>query len=458
MPYGLSSSDIKTLRLLGLTEEIVSGQLAQLHGPKFDVRIEEACTIRRGVVMLEGALKEDAELGFEALNPDNTVRFIPSSGAASRMFAGLDDSSSKVYKTFLSEAHRLPFFAALPDPLQLLDAVLGEWNWPALPKGAIPFHAGPNGTPAHTAFEDQLSAWAATMPGSELAFSLPDYKANPIWFQALNAAATKCGVPVQFGIQGPHTKTICLDSRGGLFIDADGKPLLRPGGHGALIHNINALEQELVSVVNIDNVLPVSRQEVSTHSRQLLLGLAGHLRQQHDEAVRDLEQGRVEKAQAWLKLGFTHPDEPPYESPAELLAALNRPFRVVGVVRNEGQPGGGPFWMRDEMGRISPQIVEQAEWPSNDPQFEKLLEAATHFNPVDMVLCSGGHNLLDWTDPRRTMRVSKQHDGRPLIGLELPGLWNGAMGAWNTLMVEVPAATFAPVKQLLDLLDSRHQG
>ena len=421
----------------------IEQQWALLNAPKSAIAVDAPCTIGHGILQFSEALAHLSDAAFAQLNPLETLRFIPASGVASRMFAGLQSDDPSI---------RAQYQAAV-------EALLGDasQDWAALPKGAVPFHAG-----GRTAFADQLTQWAATLPGAPLMFTLPEVGADaPAWLADLEAAAESAGVPMKNSVQLSSTQTISQALDGSRFLDDSGQLLLRPGGHGALIANLNALDTAFISVVNIDNVQPVSKQASTIDSRRRLLGLAAHVLAVKQEALRALEGPHPETAaaQKWLAMGFSAPTNAPENVPAlatqALIDLLDRPFRIVGVVRNEGQPGGGPFWVRNNQGLATPQIIERAELGT---ECEQLLQTATHFNPVDMVLCGQGYDLNDWIDNSRWLHVDKTYKGRPLKGLERPGLWNGGMGRWNTLMGEVPTETFAPVKTVLDLSGPAHQG
>lgn len=420
----------------------IEQQWALLNAPKSAIAVDAPCTVGHGILQFSGALAHLSDAAFAQLNPLETLRFIPASGVASRMFAGLQSDDPSIRAQYQAAVEALPGDASQ--------------DWAALPKGAVPFHAG-----GRTAFADQLTQWAATLPGAALMFTLPEVGADaPPWLADLEAAAESAGVTMNNSVQLSSTQTIAQALDGSRFLDDSGQLLFRPGGHGALIANLNALDIPFISVVNIDNVQPISKQAPAIDSRRRLLGLAAHVMAAKKEALRALKGPHPETtaAQNWLAMGFTAPTNAPENTPVsapQLIDLLDRPFRIVGVVRNEGQPGGGPFWVRNNQGLGTPQIVERAELGTG---CEQLLQTATHFNPVDMVLCGQGYDLNDWIDNSRWLHVDKTYKGRPLKGLERPGLWNGAMGRWNTLMVEVPTETFAPVKTVLDLSGPAHIG
>jgi len=301
---------------------------------------------------------------------------------------------------------------------------------------------------------------------------------------------------ITFTYQAPETNTLAVDAEGKPFLKEDGSILTRPAGHGALIYNLNELDAELVSIKNIDNVCVERMQPVTYRWKKVLMGRALELRDRIHGYIFALDQlTQVRKQMSDLAFipgnvvylddpfatpecqelcneieAFLH-DELCIEMPeakdsrdrAEALRAkLDRPIRVCGMVKNLGEPGGGPFIIRDKDGATSLQILEGAQINPDDPQAVACLKAATHFNPVDLVCCLRRHDgtqfdLLDYVDEETGLISSKSYQGRELRALELPGLWNGSMSDWNTLFVEVPIETFNPVKVVLDLLRDAHQ-
>jgi hypothetical protein len=301
-----------------------------------------------------------------------------------------------------------------------------------VPKALIPFHAYPEG--ARTAFEEHLFEAAETIRDAgglcRVHFTVsPEHRA--LFEEKLSEArprvegATGARFAVSFSEQTPSTDTIAGDPDGGPFRTASGALLFRPGGHGALLANLADVAREggdVVLVKNVDNVVPDARRAPTLLWKRLLSGLLV----------------QIERS-----------------SPRE------RPIRVCGVVRNEGEPGGGPFWV-DGPGGPSLQIVESAQVDTKDAGQAAIWKTATHFNPVDLA-CSlqdragKPHDLARFVDENAVFIASRTHDGRPLKALERPGLWNGAMAFWETVFVEVPGETFAPVKTALDLLRPEHR-
>jgi hypothetical protein len=278
---------------------------------------------------------------------------------------------------------------------------------------------------------------------------------------------------VEVSIQDPSTDTIAVDMENRPFRDEDGSLLFRPGGHGALLENLNNLDGDIVFVKNIDNVVPDRLKDPTVTYKKALGGLLIRLQEElfrHMESLEagDLDDGTLERIWnfALRTLDVGPPpgqDKLSREERIEFLhSRLNRPLRVCGMVPNQGEPGGGPFWVRDSDGGVSKQIVEASQVDAEDPEQMEVWRSSTHFNPVDLVcglkdFRGRPFDLKEFRDPATGFISIKSKGGRELKALELPGLWNGSMAHWNTVFVEVPIETFNPVKTVLDLLRKEHQ-
>lgn len=419
----------------------------------------------------ESELRRLAAIGIR-LNAAEAVRMVPASGAASRMFKALASRHPEAMAQLDARWSAFPFrqiaeeSGPCGDAESRWEAVMERLDLPSMPKGGLPFHVYPNGV--RTAFEEHMHEWRATVPEAEaphVHFTLPAL-GRAHWHGAIERWATLLGVTVSSSVQHPATDTMAVDAAGQPFMLEDGTPLFRPGGHGALLRNLSDIAHAhpgaLVSIKNIDNVRPESAHDEVLPWRRALLGLARELDVERHAALAALAEGDTAPAIRWLDRGFRHPEEQITREPDGLRRALDRPLLVAGMVRNEGEPGGGPFWLRDDEGTLRAQIVESAEMDVTDERIGNCMAGATHFNPVDLVCVlhdaqGRPHDLGLYVDPRRDFLVSKSHGGKPLTGLEHPGLWNGAMGRWNTLFVEVPSRTFAPVKTVFDLLRPAHR-
>ena len=384
----------------------------------------------------------------------------------------------------------------------LTDAGLG---YGSKPKGVIRFHRYADGE-CRTAFAEHLVEGQAYMRNEDGSVNLtvtisPEHKAlfEAVLAEVKDAYEAKYGVRynVRFTFQDPETDTVAVDMDNKPFLKDDGSMLFRPAGHGALIHNLDAVKEELVSIKNIDNVSNERFLPLTAKWKKALMGKCLELRDKiymylteldmaTMEGIRGFEpflivpahnglqedrfgtpevQALCQEIEEFLssELCIDMPLAKDCRSRVEAIREkLNRPIRVCGMVRNEGQPGGGPFLIKEEDGSTSLQILESVQINPDDPAAVAALQSATHFNPVDIVCCVYDYqgekfHLADFVDEETGFISRKSWQGRELKALELPGLWNGSMSRWNTLFVEVPAETFSPVKVVLDLLKAPHQ-
>ncbi len=491
-PDGFSDQDRALLAARGVSLEEAERQLALMARVRRFAPVERPCTRGDGILCIADADRDALLARFERAAAEGRIsQFVPASGAASRMFQALAaelgaGEAGEATERLAAALEKLPFGAELraaaggsDDALALAGALLGEpgLSLAARPKGLIPFHRA--GGDQRTAFEEQLVGSAPYLRDAEgrcrihLTVS-PEHEAGfTALLEARRAALeARCGVrfDVSFSFQSPATDTLAGAVEGGPFRDESGALLFRAGGHGALLHNLADLDGDVVVIKNIDNVLPADRQDAVVAHKKLLIGLLLTLEDELFALEERLGEGAdpaaMAEAEALLegKLGVRRSaseGESVEEKRAALCALLARPLRVCGMVPNVGEPGGGPYWVRGEHG-LSCQIVEGAELDTGDAHVARLVASATHFNPVDLVC-----GLRDRSGQRRALArfvdqdavfVSKKSSGgRPLLALERPGLWNGAMAHWNTAFVEVPLETFAPVKTVFDLLRPEHQ-
>ena len=441
----LTADDLRQAEERGLTESEIRRQIALLRNPPPPARLVRPCTVGDGIVRLSpGEHPRLVARWEEAAARGRLAKFVPASGAASRMFESLDTTDRR--NRLLDNLFRLPFYGDLAAacrrcgwdlsrgrPEEILRALLGPigLGYADLPKALIPFHRYDNGN--RTPFEEHLVEAAATVRDVartvRVHFTVaPEHEAR---FRTLLEGSRErlekshgVRLEVTFSHQNPSTDTIAVDESNRPFRDADGKVVFRPGGHGALLPNLGAIGGDLVFVKNIDNVQPRASRGPTLLWKRLLAGFL-------------LET-------------------------IERLGDAGRPVRVCGVVPNQGEPGGGPFWVADRTGEPSLQIVESSQVDQADPSQAAIWNASTHFNPVDLVCALRApdgvpYRLDDFVDPETVFISRKSRDGRLLQALERPGLWNGAMARWRTLFVEVPIETFTPVKTVFDLLRPEHQ-
>jgi hypothetical protein len=289
----------------------------------------------------------------------------------------------------------------------------------------------------------------------------------PIYGQMFN-----CPIALDFTTQQSNTDTIATDMANTPFRDRNGQLVFRPGGHGALLYNLNSLDTDVVFVKNIDNVVPDSRKSAMLRYKKVLAGLLVAYQKRIFDYVRLIEKGKYTHQQIEEMIYFLQNDlciknpETKYLEDVELILyikrKLMRPLRVCAMVKNEGEPGGGPFLAVNPNGTVSPQILESQQLDMQNLEVRKIVDQSSHFNPVDMVCAlkdvhGKKYNLPDFVNKNAGLISIKSKDGRDLKALELPGLWNGSMSDWNTIFVEVPIDTFTPVKTVNDLLRPQHQ-
>ena len=476
--------------------------------------IVASATPERGIERLSEAQADEAVKYADTAETAGRCKFVPASGAASRMFkdifAGMDELNDAVLK-LSDNIENFAFYSpevfgkAPYNPSRVARRLLTDEGlaYGSKPKGVLKFHRYPD--EVRTALAEHFVEGQAYMRNADGSVNItvtisPEHRA--LFEQAVaeikDRYEQRYGVRynISFTYQDKETDTIAVDGDGNPFLKEDGSILTRPAGHGALIYNLNALDSELVSIKNIDNVCVERMQPVTYKWKKVLMGRALQLRDRIRGYIFALDQITVMRKEmsdfafipaenVYLDDPFATPecqmlcneietflrDELCIEIPEpkdcrdraeKLRAKLNRPVRVCGMVKNEGEPGGGPFIIRDKDGSTSLQILEAAQINKEDPHAVGQMKSATHFNPVDLVCCLHDYkgekfDLLKHVDEETGLISSKSYQGRELKALELPGLWNGSMSDWNTLFVEVPAETFNPVKTVLDLLRPAHR-
>lgn len=485
-----TDSDRAQLARRGISEGEAVRQLEFLASAPGPTPVEGPCTLGDGIHRLERHEIEEAENAWAgAAAAGRFSKFVPASGAATRMFALLegagDSPRNDEERRFVGEFDR---FAFAEEALartgnadrtfrELVDAVLSPsgLGYRGFPKGAVLFHRYPDSGEPRTAFEEHLHE-AAGYLGSTLQvhFTVAEPRNRQVedlldGVRPRVSRAHDVGVLTSLSHQRASTDTLALSEDGAPARHDDGTLLFRPSGHGALLENLGALDADLVYIRNIDNVVHADHQEEVTRWKRRLGGRIVVLERALDELSRSLQAARLTPQEVLGRLEALCAIRAPVtvrenedSLRAWLVDRLSRPIRVCGVVENQGEPGGGPFWVGGSGGSRSGQIVEAGQMDRNDPAQRKALDAASHFNPVDLVVTlrardGGRHELAAWVDPTTAFTARKAHGTAEIVALERPGLWNGAMAGWNTSFVEVPAPTFAPVKTVNDLLRSPHQ-
>lgn len=434
------------------------------------------------------------------------VKFVPASGAASRMFKDLfsfldgegDLSQSAFVQKFMDKIEKFAFYDDLDAVLKgqgssinqaldskdyksILAALLDEngLGYGSLPKGLLRFHSYSDGrrTPAHEHLIEGIQYAVGAGNVVKIHFTVsPEhedkFKAEIAKIQGALEAAHGLKFEISYSQQKKTTDTIAVNTNNSPFTEEDGSILFRPAGHGALLENLNDISADLIFIKNIDNVVPDRLKPETKRYKMAIGGLLFEIQAKVFAALKELDAevsaNSVEQAKSVfsIDLGAKLPgdfESESIESQAEFLKTkLDRPIRVCGMVKNTGEPGGGPFWILEEDGSQSLQILETAQINLDDPKSKEHFMAATHFNPVDLVCGTRNYrgesfDLLKYRDMKTGFITEKSKSGKDLKALELPGLWNGAMSDWNTIFVEVPLITFNPVKTVNDLLREEHQ-
>ncbi len=504
----LSPNDLDQLKQKGISEAQIERQLDEFKTGFPFLKLEAAASIGKGIVSpSEEEIKKYIDVWNEyKKGGKKIIKFVPASGAASRMFKDLfafldssyDEPTTDFEQDFFANISEFAFFDELDSACKKNDGcgvtelmasgkyknVVGNLltaqglNYGQLPKGLLLFHSYYDGP--RTPLEEHLvegALYADSEGVVHLHYTVsPEHKAL---FEA-KVSETKdkyeslyrVKYDISFSVQKPSTDTIAVNPDNTPFRNSDGSLLFRPGGHGALIENLNEIDADVVFIKNIDNVVPDRIKDDTVTYKQVIAGILVELQARTFEYIKVLESGAYDHAKLEEIIRFLQRDLCCRKSDikeledAELVVylkkKLNRPMRVCGVVKNVGEPGGGPFLTYNADGTVSLQILESSQIDKNNTEYMKMFTEGTHFNPVDLVCATkdfngNSFNLPDYVDRSTCFISSKSKNGKDLKALELPGLWNGAMSDWNTVFVEVPLSTFNPVKTVNDLLREQHQ-
>lgn len=472
--------DILQIEARGLSVSEVEKQIENFRNGFPSLPVVRAASGGDGILQFsEDEIVAAEELYNSRVKELRTLKFVPASGAATRMFKELfeyvnDDKRTAGIDKLITNLEKFAFFAELAKYLKpqiddkdvVRNIIIDGLGYGSKPKGLVTFHAYKEG--ARKPVEEHLveaALYASDGERANIHFTVsPEHKEG---FLALleerqSHYEKKYGIKyeVSFSEQSPATDTIAVNPDNTPFRTEEGKLLFRPAGHGALIANLDKLDADIIFVKNIDNVTTDERKGDTITFKRVLAGTLLRLQERSFELLRALERGEDKYAEAQEFLRNELCCKLPEDASKELIVkTLDRPIRVCGMVKNEGEPGGGPFWVGDEFGREQLQIAESSQIAKEDMH---LMKEATHFNPVDLV-CGvqrydgTKYDLTKYTDPKTGFISSKSAGGRELRAQELPGLWNGAMANWNTIFVEVPISTFSPVKVVQDLLRPEHQ-
>lgn len=513
-----TDKDIKQIESKGLTVQQVNKQIETFKmGLPFS-NLVSAATVDDGISRLDNKQIDDYITLFEQEKDNKSIlKFVPASGAATRMFkflftfleaynpeaesinAYLNNKDNKDLYIFFVGLEKFPFYYEVKEKLDSLYPNFDDLgvskqsqlfvktmlddnmlNYGNSPKGLLPFHEYKNQI-ISTAFEEHLFESALYSPSNsstKLHFTISEQYKNKFSeeFSRIEKkveAKTNSQFDISFSYQKESTDTIAVTPKDKPFRNDDGSLLFRPSGHGALIENLNDLHADIIFIKNIDNVVVYKYKDEVAKYKKVLAGILIEVQKQTFRYLEKIDSGNlnfqeiVEIAE-FLSNRLNVKISSEFEKYAEryqieyLKEKLNRPIRVCGMVKNEGEPGGGPYWVKDEGANISLQIVETAQINKKNKHQKDILKNATHFNPVDLVCGTRDYqgqkfDLTKYVDHKAAFITKKTQFGKDLKALELPGLWNGSMANWNTIFVEVPLITFNPVKTVNDLLKAPHQ-
>ena len=475
-----TKQEIEQIAARGISQEQVELQIENFRRGFPSLEVVAAASPNDGIKVLSPEERDGYAEAYDAERAClKVVKFVPASGAATRMFKELfefvnENKRGKGIDKLLDNIQNFAFYPELKavvkdwtDEKAVVSAIVSEGlGYGSLPKGLVTFHAYADGS--RKAVEEHLveaAQYCASEGCARLHFTVsPEHIEG---FKALLTERTplyekQFGVAfdISFSVQNPATDTIAVNPDNTPFHTDDGRLLFRPAGHGALLENLDAIEADIIFVKNIDNVTTDALRGDTVVFKKALAGLLLELQGKTFGYLRALREGKVGLAEVAAFIEQNLCVKLPADYDAALLESiLDRPLRVCGMVRNEGEPGGGPFWVANADGTQTLQIAESSQISAEDMH---LMKSATHFNPVDLVCAvrradGSKFNLLDYTDPATGFISEKSSGGRTLRAQELPGLWNGAMAKWTTIFVEVPISTFSPVKGVQDLLRPQHQ-
>ena len=505
----MNQQELTQIAARGISEQQIAKQLEQIKNGFPFLRLEGAAAIGKGIMSPDAEEVKKYEQVWDEYKKQGhrIVKFVPASGAASRMFKNLfafldapyDVPTTDFEKHFFDNIKKFAFRKSLCSKCKenegscVCDLIkAGKYkavvanllkasglNYGQLPKGLLQFHEYSD-EEVRTPMEEHLveaALYASSNGEANVHFTVSHDHLELFEKMAADKVegyAKKFGVKynISFSEQKPSTDTIAANPDNTPFHNEDGSLLFRPGGHGALIENLNEIDADVVFIKNIDNVVPDRLKADTVTYKQVIAGILVSLQQKAFEYLRVLDSGtynheKLEEIIRFLQrdLCCRRADIKELED-ADLVIylrkKLNRPMRVCGVVKNVGEPGGGPFLTYNSDGTVSLQILESSQIDKNNKQYMDMFAQGTHFNPVDLVCATKDYkgndfDLSKYVDPKTGFISNKSKNGKELKALELPGLWNGAMSDWNTVFVEVPLSTFNPVKTVNDLLRDQHQ-
>lgn len=509
-----NNNDLKQLEQKGINQQQIDFQIETFKKGVPFLEIQKPATVGDGLIkMTEEEIERYIRKYNYAYLSKKILKFVPASGAASRMFKNLfeyneaqnkdellKDKSFNSVATFFENIKKFAFYNELKNSVLLkhvdfdsglktinfqviINALLSNEGmaYGSLPKGLLKFHKYPSiaRTPVH---EHLVEGALYASSGNEVHIHftvspehLDAFKQHVKEIVPSLEAQFEMSFQISYSVQKPSTDTIAVDLNNEPFREADNTLLFRPGGHGALIENLNELDADLIFIKNIDNVVPDRLKQETVNYKKALAGLLfyyqgiifGYLEKLfsnqttiNEDYIAEIEDFVQRKLCVIPPVSYSSYSTD--EKVEYLKGKLYRPIRVCGMVKNEGEPGGGPFWAVNPDGSVSLQIVETSQIDMNNNEKMAILKQSSHFNPVDLVCGVRDFNqkkfdLTKHIDKNTGFISEKSKDGKTLKAMELPGLWNGAMSDWNTIFVEVDIVTFNPVKTVNDLLRPEHQ-
>lgn len=434
-------------------------------------KISQACSIANGICELN---QDEIDIFIKEFDKfkGSCEMFIPASGSGSRMFESINkfyfdkEHSSDQLELFFRKIQDFAFYELIPKNLikdlhltknkkTLIHFLLDPegFNFNVLPKGLIPFHR--NLKNIFNPFQDQILQGMGIHSNMKFHFTVQkDF--HDMIKSSINKITQNVHdlTAITYSYQSSTSDSFVYDNNGVLVKDKLGNHLKKPSGHGALLENLNDIQSDIIFVKNIDNIQHPDHSAQTAKYFKVLAGLLLTLKSKFKEWKNN--HSLVEIIE-WNRKFHLFSES---ELKNDVFHLLNRPLRICGMVKNEGEPGGGPFWMNNG-NSISKQIVEGSQIDNSSEQIN-IFQSASHFNPVFMVLDikdleNKKYDLNNFANPNRYLKVSKNHDGQDIFFIERPGLWNGGMENWNTIFVEIPSGVFSPVKTVLDLLSPLHQ-
>lgn len=507
-----TENDEKQIKEKGIAKEKVIEQINTFKEGIPFVNLRNAAVIGNGILKFNPSEEQELITLYESRLKDlDVLKFVPASGAASRMFkalfnfldvynpaeemleAYLERTNDADLKKFSQGLERFPFYEKVIDSIgtsfdsegekvyKFVSELLADnaLNYGFYPKGLLPFHKYGNSTA--TPFEEHLkegALYAGANGKAKLHFTISEQHKEMFGEEFKESgpkvsADTGVTYHVDYSFQKSSTDTLAVDMENNPFRNPDGTVLFRPGGHGALIQNLNDQDADIIFIKNIDNVAVMKDAKAVADSKKVLAGTLLKVQEKAFEYAKLIVEGEVtynaiEEIGSFLKNELNVRFNKDFATLSNkdkitiLRNKINRPIRIAGMVKNEGEPGGGPFWVVNANGEVSLQIIESAQIDMGNKEQAGIMKNSTHFNPVDLVCGVRNYkgekyDLLKFVDDKQGFITGKTKDGKELKALELPGLWNGAMAFWNTIFVEVPLVTFNPVKSVVDLLKDSHQ-